>query len=507
MKKISILIFLSVGTLFSQNSIADSIRQNFEQNVKKYVLPNGLRVILMKNKITPSIACYLKIGVGAANEPFDLAGTAHMLEHMLFKGTKELGTRNYDREKIYLEQIAVDGERVDTINRILSDPLLDKQTKKKLLEKKKRIEKRLAFLQKIASRFVLSEEDSTAYSLAGQTGYNAYTSADVTNYQIQLPANRLELWSWLESQKFLNPVFREYYAERKVVREERRMRYESRPARMMYEVYLKTSFGFHPYGKPVIGFASNIEKLKLSETKKFFEENYIPSRMVIAIVGDIEFDSAIATVQKYFGKLPAKKPVEFPPIQDDISSYRREAVYFAKDRPYMITGWRKPSIQDKNNVAFEVLSRALTDGQNSRLVKRLVIEEKLATSVSSYNGNPGEKLNNDFTIFVRPFREQDYAKIEKIIYEELEKIQKEGLSKEELTRIKNNYLAEMVSSLQSNAGLADALTYYELLLGDYREFYRFIDRLDNINAKIISDIVRKYLRYDRATLVVLKQPK
>lgn len=491
--------FLSAGEI-------DTIRENFQRNVRKYTLPNGLRVILMKNKLTPAIACYLKIGVGASNEPFDLSGTAHMLEHMLFKGTKEMGTRNYQREKMYLEQIELEGERVDHLMRVLADPLLDNTSKKKLRDQRSRIEKRLAFLQKASRPLILSEEDSTAYSLAGQSGYNAYTSSDVTNYQIKLPSNRLELWAWLESEKFLNPVFREYYAERKVVREERRMRYDSRPTSRLYELYLETSFGFSPYGKPVIGFPSNIEKLKLSDTKKFFKENYIPSRMVIAIVGDLEFEPTIAMIRKYFGRLRAKPTPEFPPIEMESGNVRKTATLYAKDRPYMITGWHKPSIRHPDNLAFEVLSRILTGGQNSRLVKKLVIEKKLATSVQAYNGNPGEKLPNDFSIFVRPYREDDYDTIENMIYEEFQSILKNSISQEELTRVKNGYLAELIRSMQSNAGLADSLTYYELLMGDYQEFYRFLDKVNQIAPEEIQQVISKYLLRSRSTRVVLKAP-
>lgn len=479
-------------------------RAGIEKNIQKRTLANGLRVILMKQTASPTIACYLKIGVGSANEPFDQAGTAHFLEHLLFKGTPTLGTTNFEKEKPYLEQIAVDGERIDALERRLLDPLVGEDERSAMRARLKILTERLERWQKGAQKYIISEEDSQAYSLAGQVGYNAYTTTDVTNYQIKLPAHRLAMWAELESNRFLDPILREYYPERKVIREERRMRYDSRPTALLYELFLKTAFGMSPYGKPVIGFDRSMQRLRLKDTRDFFDANYVPSRMVIAVVGDLDFDKAFATIEKYFGRLKAKSAPEFPPTVYEPQQGRRVATLEAKNSPAMITGWARPAVYHGDDRAFEVLARLLGDGQTSRLIDRLVIRDKLVADVKVGSSTPGEKLDTEFTIFADVFDANNYTKVEQIIAEELERLRKDGPTAEELQKIKNRYIAELVHALQQNAGLADNLSYYELILRDYRKMFTSIEEVEQVDAKQIQQLIQKYFTEKMNTTVYLK---
>ncbi|MCS6972151.1 MAG: insulinase family protein [Leptospiraceae bacterium] len=483
-----------------------AFRRAVEKNIRKKTLANGLRVIVMRQPTSPTIACYLKIGVGSANEPFDQAGTAHFLEHLLFKGTPSLGTIDYAQEKKLLDRIELVGEEADAIERILLNPLLSPIERRRLAERKRKLEEELAQLEREAQRYVISEEDSQAYSLAGQVGYNAYTSTDVTNYQIKLPAHRLEMWAELESNRFLNPVFREFYAERKVVQEERRMRYDSRPTALLYELFLKTAFGMSPYGKPVIGFASSMHRLRLLDTRRFFEQNYIPSRMVIALVGDLEFDHAFALVEKYFGRLRARAVPEFPPTVYEPQQGRRLAWLEVKGAPAMITGWSRPPATHEDDAALELLSRLLGDGQTSRLVRRLVIEEKLASSVKVSASTPGEKLTTQFTIFVDAFDAANYPRIEQAITEELDRLRQQGPTAAELEKIKNRYIAELAHTLSYNAGMADTLSYYELLFNDYRRLFYTLEEMQKVDAAKLRSVIGLYFRESNNTTVYLKSP-
>ncbi len=481
-----------------------AFRQKTEQNIRKQTLSNGLRVILMRQPSSPTIACYLKIGVGSANESFDQAGTAHFLEHLLFKGTPTLGTLNYADEKPYLEQIEVDGERIDSLERTLLNPLLMPAERQAINARLAQLTKRLAFWQAGAQRYIISEEDSQAYSQAGQLGYNAYTTTDVTNYQIKLPAHRLEMWADLESARFLNPVLREFYPERKVIKEERRMRYDSRPTSLLYELFLKTAFGMSPYGKPVIGFEKSMHRLKLGETRDFFNRNYIPSRMVIAIVGDLDFEKSFLLMEKYFGRLKGRPTPEFPPTVYEPQRGRRIAWLDAKNSPAMITGWARPPVTHNDDSALEVLSRLLGDGQTSRLVNRLVIQDKLAGDVKVGSSTPGEKLETQFTVFADVFDATNYAAVEQAITEELGKLKTEGPSADELQKIKNRYIAELIHTLQQNAGLADTLSYYELILQDYGKMFTALEEIEKIDAARIRDVTAKYFNESTNTTVYIK---
>ncbi len=504
-----LIILLALGQLFAADKPSEKFnvsefRATIEKRIQKRTLANGLRVIVMRQPSSPTVACYLKIGVGSANEPFDQSGTAHFLEHLLFKGTSKIGTTNYAEEKVYLDQIEADGERIDTLERTLLNPLLTADERKKIEARMQVLEGRLARWQKAAHQFVISEEDSQAYSLAGQVGYNAYTTTDVTNYQIKLPAHRLEMWADLESGRFLDPVLREYYPERKVIKEERRMRYDSRPTSLLYELFLKTAFGMSPYGKPVIGFEKSMHRLRLKETREFFDTNYVPSRMVIAIVGDIDFDKTFGIMEKYFGRIKARPTPEFPPTVYEPQKGRRIAYLEAKNSPAMITGWARPSVHHADDRAFEVLARLLGDGQTSRLVNRLVIRDKLTGDVKVGSTTPGDKLDTQFTIFADVFDAANYGAIEKGIAEELERLKTEGPSAEELQKIKNRYVAELVHTLQQNAGLADTLSYYELIMQDYQKMFSAIEELEQVDAAKIKALVAKYFTETQNTTVYLK---
>lgn len=495
---------LQAGGATAETFDIAGFRKAAEKNIRKKTLPNGMRVILMRQPSSPTIACYLKIGVGSANESFDQAGTAHFLEHLLFKGTPTMGTTNYPEEKKLLEKIESTGERLDSLERALLNPLITDKERSNLKKRMAEQEKLLASLQAEAQAFVISEEDSQAYSLAGQVGYNAYTTTDVTNYQIKLPANRLAMWAELESNRFLNPVLREFYPERKVIQEERRMRYDSRPTSLLYELFLKTAFGMSPYGKPVIGFEKSMHRLRLRETRQFFERNYIPSRMVITVVGELEFDKAFATIEKYFGRLKARPTPEFPPTVYEPQRGRRIAWLEAKNSPTMITGWARPPAMHDDDKALEVLSRLLGDGQTSRLVNRLVIQDKLAGDVKVGSSTPGEKLDTQFTIFADVFDAASYPAIEKAIAEELERLRTNGPTAEELQKIKNRYIAEIVQTLSQNAGMADTLSYYELLLNDYQKLFSSLEEINEVDAAKIKAVVAKYFTDGRNTTVYLK---
>lgn len=502
------LPFLS-SPLFASSQSAESFdlagfRKSVEAKIRKRTLANGLRVILMRQPTSPTIACYLKIGVGSANESFDQAGVAHFLEHLLFKGTDTIGTTDYAAEKPLLEKIEAIGERLDSLERTLLNPLLSSRERSRLHKQRAAMEKRLQSLQKQAQQYILSEEDSQAYSLAGQVGYNAYTTTDVTNYQIKLPAHRLAMWAELESNRFLHPVLREFYPERKVIQEERRMRYDSRPTSLLYELYLKTAFGMSPYGKPVIGFEKSMHRLRLRETRQFFERNYIPSRMVIAIVGDLDFDEAFSVIEKYFGRLRARSTPEFPPTVYEEQRGRRLAWLEAQNSPAMITGWARPSAMHEDDKVFEVLSRLLGDGQTSRLVNRLVIKDKLAADVKVAASTPGEKLDTQFMIFVDAFDATNYSTIEKAIAEELERLKTEGPTAGELQKIKNRYVAEIVQTLSQNAGMADTLSYYELLFNDYHRLFTTLEELNEIDGARVKRLVAKYFVESKNTTVYLR---
>ncbi len=455
----------------------------------------------MKRGTSPTLALYIKFLVGAVDEIPEQAGTAHLLEHMLFKGTPNVGTRDFKKEKKYQEQIEVWGNKLDNLrlearslkNRGMVVP--DQLTKD--IETHDRRLKNLIILQ---DELILKNEDSYIYEQNGEVGFNAYTSQDVTNYQIQLPSNRLEIWAKIESDRLKNPILREYYTERDVVIEERRMRTDDSGAGVLRERFFSVAFESHPYRKPVIGYSEGLPFLKIDETLNFFKENYTPNRMVIAIVGDVDFPETEKVIKKYFSDLKPGK---------ERSTYKIEEKQFLGEKRFkvnhpsseqMMMGWLKPPYPHKDNAVFDVLSNLLTTGAGSKLNQRLVLKDKTVNSVGSANGYPGERYQNFFTLFIKPQSGADVGMIEKAVWDELLSIKEKGVSKEDLEKIKNQMIADFLRTMDDNGTIADSLSYYQLLYGSWNHLFSQYTAIQNVTSEDIQKVVQLYLTEDQVVV-------
>lgn len=499
------LVLLSTS-VFSAD-IFREVSQDLSNRTKRIVFDNGLRLILVQRNESPTLAIYTKFLVGAVDETPEIAGTAHLLEHMLFKGTPSVGTRDFAKEKKYQDQIEEWGPKLDRF-RLEKRDLVSKgiPVPDDLEEKIERYSKRLKNLQEWQDKYIIKNEDSYIFEQHGEVGFNAYTSQDVTNYQIQLPANRLEIWAKMESDRLKNPVLREYYTERDVVIEERRMRTENSGPSLLRERFFATAFESHPYMRPVIGFPSVIPFLDIGETKDFFKKHYHPGNMVITIVGQQNFSETEQIVRKYFSDIP--KGPEKPKIKTlEIQSRGRKTVEVEyPSGESMMMGWLKPTMPHPDNSAFDVLDGILAGGPTSRLYKALVINERLASGVSSSNGLPGERYSNLFMIFIRNQANADKSKIEAIIWRELEKIEKEGVTQEEIDRVKNDSISDFFRYMDSNSAIADSFGYYELLTGDWKNLFSVYNQMNQVDSSAIQKIVKNYLQKNRVTIGYLVTP-
>ncbi len=275
--------------------------QDIEERVEEHILENGFKVLLMERHFSPTVAAYIVFRAGSVDEEEDSRGIAHMLEHMLFKGTKTVGTRDYESEKIILKEIenlvsATDEERSRGVE-------ADK-------EKLKELERRLEEKQEEHKELIVRGEYEAIYTRNGAVGFNAGTSNDYTIYTINLPSNRLELWAFLESDRLKNYVLREFYTEREAVAEERRMRVDTDPQGKLYEKFMATAFQVHPYGEPIIGYEEDIASLTVEEAEEYFRINYAPNNSAIVIVGDIDPGRTLELLRAYFGDIPSQPQPE-----------------------------------------------------------------------------------------------------------------------------------------------------------------------------------------------------
>ena len=499
MKKIKLLfVFCLFFPLYGQEDMFPKLVQNFENRIKKITLKNNIKILMLKRGISPTVSIYVKFKVGGADETADISGTAHLLEHMLFKGTKQVGTQSYEKEKKYLSQIRSFGKKFDVLR--LKKKRLEDEKKlipKSLNEEIAKISQRLKIIQTFHKKIITADSIDKIYSENGGVGFNAYTTNDVTNYQISLPVNKIELWAKIESDRLQNPILREYYKERDVVLEERRARIDDRGVGKLLEKYLETAFGNkHPYGIPVIGYGSTLPFLDIDQTYEFFQKYYIPKNMVIAIVGNFDYNKVESILIENFEHIPNPKTIEKKnEIKSIFNQGTKRVKVTHKSGPIKIMGWHKPKKieNQKEYVVFDMISSILTDGYSSRLYKRLVTEEKLALNVYGSQKFPGERYNNLFLIYIINQSNASPEKIEQIVLEEIEKLKTEPIDEREFEKIKNQQMLKYFSALKLNSYLADILSYYELLFGDWKELIYDYQRLDSVQKEDIPRVISKYI--------------
>ncbi len=479
-----------------------------KSNIKKFHLDNGLRVILMQRKNSPTLALYMKFKVGSVDETAETAGTAHLLEHMMFKGTKNVGTKDFKKEAKYQEEIRLVGRQLDKLRLRARDiEAKGNSISAELKEKIANFSKKLKNLEDLQRNLLIKNEDAYIYDQHGQVGFNAYTTHDVTNYQIELPKNRLEIWAKIESDRLRGPVFREYYTEREVIIEERRMRVDNRGTGRLREKFLSVAFEEHPYRRPVIGYESNIGFLDIEETEKFFRQFYVPNNFVITIVGDQDFSVTEKIIRKYFSDLKAGNTPTRSRMSEKAGGGEKRFEITFPNGPQILMGWHKPTFPHSDNSVCEIIDLILSKGVESRLYKRLVLKEKLATSVEVWNGDPGERYANLLKISAQIHSEADPKLAEKIIWDEIELLKNEDVKDEEFYRIKNQLLAEFFRGLDNNANLADYLSYYELVTGDWENLFKIYESIYSVSKEDIKRVSKKYLTKDNATIGYLSDSR
>jgi predicted Zn-dependent peptidase len=492
----SLTLFVSLFFVFVSPLNVSSY--DLENKVLSFTLDNGLKVLIFERHISPTVSFYIRHRVGAVDEENGRSGIAHLLEHMLFKGTKTIGTKNFFEEEKILKNISVTGGLLDF------EIQKDKQADKNKIEL---LRNQLEELIKIHKTWIIENEIDRIYTENGAVDINASTGQDLTTYHVSLPSNRIELWARIEADRMTNPVFREFYSERKVIMEERKQRIESDPDGKLFELFFATAFIAHPYRHPIIGWPSDIAFLNVDETELFFKRYHAPNNTVIAVVGDIEPASTLDIIKKYFGHIPRQNIVR-PHITEEPPQAGEKRIEANLDaNPQVLIGYHKPNMPDFDDYVFDVIDSLLSKGRTSRLYKVLVSEKNVAESIHTINGMPGSRFPNLFMISATPRHPHINSELEALIYSEIERLKTEPVSEKELEKIKNQLRADFIRSLDSNSGLAGTLSYFEALLGDYRYVTNHIRVIEKITSADISRVARKYLTSDNRTVALLFKKK
>lgn len=460
--------------------------------VRRVVLDNGMRVLLLPRPGAPTISFVMQFGIGGMHEEPGSTGIAHLLEHMLFKGTESIGTTDVEAERALFR---VMDERNDSL---LAARARGDDTRAEALARE------IADLEDEARAFVIPNEYDRILTRAGAQGLNATTGAESTHYFVELPANRAELYFALEADRMANPVFREFYAERDVVTEERRMRIDTSPGGLLYEAHLRAAFRVHPYGQPVVGTMDDLRSLTRAGVSSYYGRFYGPDNAVLSVVGHFDVDEFEAWARRYFGPIPPGEPA---PVVDAVEppqrSERRVEVTWDAE-PLLRIGWHVPSVTHPDAPALAVLSSVLTGGRTSRLHRRLVTVERAATSVFTSMG-PGVKYPRLFQLDATPIFPGTPADLEQVVYEEIERIAREGPTEEEVERVRNQIAAAAVRRVGSNLGLAFQLAESEALFADWRETFRSNGQLRSVTTDDVRRVAAEYLVASNRTVATLSR--
>ncbi|MBI4168553.1 MAG: insulinase family protein [Acidobacteria bacterium] len=467
---------------------------DFEKKTTVHRLENGWTFLIVERPVAPVFSFATRADVGGAQEVAGITGLAHMFEHMAFKGTDKVGTKDYAAEKASLEAIDRAYEAFDRERRKKgADPARVKD-----------LEDAWKDAQEEAARHVVRNEFGDIVDRQGGVGLNAFTTSDATVYFYSLPSNKLELWAYLESERFLHPVLREFYKERDVVKEERRMRTESQPVGRLIEQFLAAAFVAHPYGQPVVGHMSDLDSFSARDAQAFYRTHYVPSSMVTAVVGDVKASEVIPMVERYFGRIPGGDPP--PPLRTMEPAQNGERVVKLADpsQPVYAEGYHKPAATGPDNEAYDALATILGGGRTSRLYRGLVRDARIAAAVQAFSGFPGDKYPNLFMVLGIAAKGHTNDAVKEAMRAEIERIRSEEVGDAELAAVKARAKADLIRSLASNQRLALNLADYQTLHGDWRELFLSVNRIDRVTKADILKVAKATLADTNRTVGIIE---
>jgi predicted Zn-dependent peptidase len=476
--------------------------------VSEHTLSNGLKVLLLERHDDPSVSGGWVAHVGSANERPGITGIAHLFEHMMFKGTPTIGTKDAKRDmEIIGEQERVRdemrGEEAKMRAAYRRGELKDLTKPEDKSERYQELEKQFSQLIQAQREVLVKNEFDRIYTTAGAAGMNAFTMQDMTGYFINVPANKIELWMWMESGRLLHPVFREFYAERDVVYEERRMRTESTPLGKFDETFNAIFWDAHPYHWPVIGWPSDVPSISKAEADEFYATYYTPQNITLILVGDFDSKQILAGLQRYFGRIPSGKRTPPDLVTMEVPQIAEKRMYAeAEANPQVEIRWHTVPFAHRDSYALDILAELLS-GRTGRLYKGLVLGSEVATDVAASQAS--YKWAGYFTANGESREGHKPEEVEQGIYTELEKLKSEIVPAEELQKVKNNFAAAEFRKLSSNPAILMQLIFNEGL-GDWHEFNAAAAKYQAVTADDVKRVANEYFtRENRAVAIYTRK--
>lgn len=472
--------------------------------IEEFTLDNGMKFLMLPRSGDPNVAAGWISRFGSVNERPGVTGVAHLFEHMMFKGTNTIGTRDIERDASIMEEL--DSLRVQIQKERAA--LLEKE-RLGLIDEANNPAHRTAAHTQLLEQFnellaeqrelIVKDEFAQIYTANGGSGLNAGTTSDFTIYFINVPSNKLELWFWMESDRLSNPVFREFYAERDVVREERRLRTDSTPTGKLDE-QLETMFWMSsPYGWPVIGWPSDLDAITRAEAMEYFDRYYSPHNLVASLVGDFDVEHAKALARKYFGRLENRDDPPAPIRTREVRQQGEQRLTgHAETRPQVSIRYHTVPDAHVDEPALIVLS-AILNGRTGRLYKSLVVEQQVAVQAGA--GVDGRKYDGLFQVGGTAAPGKTPEDVEAALLAELDLLAREPVGERELQKVKNQQLAGDFRRLASKFSLMLQLLTYEAL-GNWSNINAFSDRIQAVTPDDIMAVAKRYFTDTNRTIAL-----
>ena len=472
--------------------------------VEELTLANGMKFLLFERHESPTVAAGWVARVGSANERPGITGLSHFFEHMMFKGTMTVGTKDIvtdlrliDEQEVVQEQIRAELEVMR--DRLRKGEIDDLGKPENQTDRYRELQKQSQALVEKQREITIKDELDRLYTQNGGEGMNASTNEDFTQYFVRVPKNRIELWAWLESDRLLNPVFREFYSERDVVFEERRLRTESTPLGKFDEALNAVLWEAHPYKWPVVGWPSDIPTYSLAQAKDYFATYYAPNNLTGALVGDFKAAEVKPLLERYFGRLPRGKTTP-PPVATLEPKQIGEKRYLAEAEtsPTVKVFWHAVPFVHKDLAALDLLSDVLS-GRTGRLYKGLIQGRQVANQASASIDYKKYAGTFDAEVVVKDGKEP--ADAEAALYEEIAKLQNDLVPAEELQKVKNAFKANAYRRLASPFFIMAQLLMYEGF-GDWKYINTSAERADLVTAADLQRVAKEYLTKENRTVGV-----
>jgi len=487
------------------------------------MLDNGMQVLIVPRHETPTFMAAIVARVGSANESTGITGISHLFEHMMFKGTETIGTKDYQRDReimarldaLRAEMMVEQGIMREALRRGEIDDMLAPEAK---TDRYRELETEFDQLIEEQRQLIIKDQLDEIYTKNGGSFLNAMTSYDMTMYFIRLPRNKLELFCWMESDRFLNPVFREFYSERNVVREERRLGVDSTPTGLIEEDFLAMFWKSSSYHWDVIGWPSDLDSITREQAENYFDTYYAPNNLTLILVGDLEPDSTIAMVKNYFERLPRGKtePPEVVTLEERQYGEKR-LVAEAETDPQAEVWYHTVAWKHADSYPLEILAGIL-NGKTGRLYKKLVEEKKLAKgSMGGRGGRMGgggrlgvragqdsRRYAGAFQISAEGLASVKAEDLEAAIHEVTDELKDEPVTAAELQKVKNQEKVSNIRFMDIMGGMGIMfLLAPNAAMGDWEEVNRAPQLLDAVTAEDILRVANTYFADDQRNVLII----